>query len=329
VPHGCSRRVIELDLQAGLADTEWDNERMSTARKPPRANARVAGAARPAGPRSPDFVGIGAQKAGTTWLDVNLRGHPDIWLPPVKELHYFDEVHIPSHRKWTPQQRRRTGTRALKNHLSKRPEEEWNFRFIARTADIVDGNLSDEWYRNIFGLARLDQVCGELTPEYSILPDEGIAHVLRLAPDAKIILSCRDPIERNWSHVRMMASTRGVEDPAELERIASYHGVTDRTDYPTIIARWLRHVAPSQLLVIFMDDIIRQPAETMAKVCAHIGVKFSEAYFRKLETPVHAGEQMEMPQQLYIAMKQHLRPIYDRMAERYPDIARTWIEKHY
>lgn len=37
----------------------------------------------------PDFLGIGAQKAGTTWLYRNLRNHPEIWMPR-KELHYFD-----------------------------------------------------------------------------------------------------------------------------------------------------------------------------------------------------------------------------------------------
>lgn len=37
----------------------------------------------------PDFLGIGAQKAGTTWLYRNLISHPRIWMPR-KELHYFD-----------------------------------------------------------------------------------------------------------------------------------------------------------------------------------------------------------------------------------------------
>ena len=40
---------------------------------------------------TPDFIGIGAQKAGTTWLHRNLQAHPEIWMPTEKELHYFDE----------------------------------------------------------------------------------------------------------------------------------------------------------------------------------------------------------------------------------------------
>lgn len=38
----------------------------------------------------PDFLGIGAQKAGTSWLYENLQQHPEVYLPKPKELHYFD-----------------------------------------------------------------------------------------------------------------------------------------------------------------------------------------------------------------------------------------------
>jgi hypothetical protein len=38
----------------------------------------------------PDFLGIGAQKAGTTWLFDNLRCHPQVSFSTRKELHYFD-----------------------------------------------------------------------------------------------------------------------------------------------------------------------------------------------------------------------------------------------
>jgi hypothetical protein len=41
----------------------------------------------------PDFLGIGAPRAGTTWLDRNLRAHPDLYLPDYKELHYFDRYY--------------------------------------------------------------------------------------------------------------------------------------------------------------------------------------------------------------------------------------------
>ncbi len=38
-----------------------------------------------------DFLGIGAQKAGTTWLYEMLRLHPDISFPAGKEIHFWDQ----------------------------------------------------------------------------------------------------------------------------------------------------------------------------------------------------------------------------------------------
>ncbi len=38
----------------------------------------------------PRFLGIGAPKAGTTWLHHNMAAHPDLYLPEIKELHFFN-----------------------------------------------------------------------------------------------------------------------------------------------------------------------------------------------------------------------------------------------
>lgn len=38
----------------------------------------------------PQFLGIGAQKSGTTWLHSNLARIDSLFLPEAKELHYFD-----------------------------------------------------------------------------------------------------------------------------------------------------------------------------------------------------------------------------------------------
>ena len=40
----------------------------------------------------PDFICIGAQKAGTAWLSQCLQAHPDLWNPGIKELHFFDKA---------------------------------------------------------------------------------------------------------------------------------------------------------------------------------------------------------------------------------------------
>jgi Sulfotransferase domain. len=39
----------------------------------------------------PNFLIIGAPRAGTGWMARNLREHPDIYMPRIKEVHFFDK----------------------------------------------------------------------------------------------------------------------------------------------------------------------------------------------------------------------------------------------
>lgn len=56
----------------------------------PRRRLQLAGILRTDRLTLPHFLGIGAQKSGTTWLHENLVRHPELYLPEEKELHYFD-----------------------------------------------------------------------------------------------------------------------------------------------------------------------------------------------------------------------------------------------
>lgn len=38
----------------------------------------------------PNFIGIGAERSGTTWVYRVLREHPEIFVPYIKEVRYFD-----------------------------------------------------------------------------------------------------------------------------------------------------------------------------------------------------------------------------------------------
>src|SRR4051794_1238635 len=44
--------------------------------------------------QGPDFIGIGAEKAGSTWLSDHLRKHRQIAALPLKELNYFNAIDI-------------------------------------------------------------------------------------------------------------------------------------------------------------------------------------------------------------------------------------------
>jgi hypothetical protein len=278
--------------------------------------------------RYPDFLCIGAQKAGTTWLDRNLRRHPGLWLPPMKELQYFNHVHVPLNRNWTTRQRRERGTQLLRHYVERHSPNEWDMRRIARLADIAGGPISDDWYGRIFSLAEQEQICGEVTPDYATLPDEGIRHVLRLSPHVRVLLSLRDPIERSWSHIRMIAR-RGASDLAEMEQMAGNIDQVRRADYATMIANWHRFIPEDRLHVVFMDDIADEPLGVIEGLCRFLGVTFRRRRFEKADNAVHVGTKEEMPPSVLAILKENLRPVYDGLAGIYPAIAARWAERHY
>jgi Sulfotransferase family len=166
-------------------------------------------------PCLPDFIGIGAQKAGTTWLGHNLQLHPDVWMPRNRELHYFDDrINEPKnpisrlygkmtgkghvHRRWRRQVRGR-----LRSHSNRLPGQDllWDLRYYT-------GAPGDRWYASLFEPGR-GKMKGEITPAYSTLRLDDVAYVHDLVPEAKIIFMMRNPIERAWSQFVMRLDRSG------------------------------------------------------------------------------------------------------------------------
>lgn len=89
-----ARGAALLDAMADVAD-DYFYARPSGRRRPMRIALRDSLYQwRLRSPRSltlPDFLGIGAQKGGTSWLHANLAAHPGIFCSEPKELHYFDQ----------------------------------------------------------------------------------------------------------------------------------------------------------------------------------------------------------------------------------------------
>ena len=157
------------------ADTD-PNARWSAEREPIRSSWRW-----------PDFPGIGVAKAGTSWLYTNLFGHPAIWMPPFKEMQYFNGLHVPGHGDWIREYRLGQVVGAIIDQTRGKAADKIDFKQIQQLIEFVGDPPNDEWYGKIFGRAPADRLCGEITPEYGVLPDAGIAPLLQFNPRMKFI----------------------------------------------------------------------------------------------------------------------------------------------
>ncbi len=212
-------------------------------------------------PRGPDFLVIGAQRAGTTWLHRVLRQHPHLWLPPVKELHYFDRLET-TRTCLDAKERRRVNMKGL---LSLDP---WLFRYwFARRGD--------EWYARLFQRAQ-DQglIAGEITPAYATLDEDILRRMHQVNPKVKLIFVMRDPVERAWSAVnnavkKGVAETPSIEDTIERARNP---GSASRSAYADTIKRFENIFPGEQIYYCFFDELRDRPEALTANLLLFLGV---------------------------------------------------------
>lgn len=241
----------------------------------------------------PEFLCIGAQRAGTTWLHKNLAKHPGLWMPPIKEIHYFDEKEkynsLTRFKRlsylYRSQQKR--WYRVIKNHQRKQTFNllDINFeRFLWKTNYLL--NIRDDrWYESLFTMGTGKKI-GEVTPDYSIINEESVAHIHRLMPNAKIIFMMRNPMQRAWSHaVKKLVRDRGrkIESVAEAEFIDHFASKKSRlnSDYLRTIEIWKKYYPEEQFLTVFFDEITDKPQDLLLHIFDFLEIENSSKYTKK------------------------------------------------
>lgn len=211
-----------------------------------------------AGDVSPDFLCVGAQKAGTSWLYRQLEPHPDFWMPPVKELHYLDSLN------------------RTKRRGPPRSKDERDACFLEGINDLsMQSHIDLDNYGRLFR-HKGPLLSGDISPAYSTLTDEIIERVVNRFPNLKVVFLARDPVERAWSQLSMgvrlgMINKFDATDPDEVVCNLLNPGVLVRSHPSKIVARWRRYVRPENFGVFFFDDLKENPAELRGSMVRFLG----------------------------------------------------------
>jgi hypothetical protein len=282
----------------------------------------------------PDFVGIGAQKCGTTWLHQNLRAHPEVWLPPVKELHYFDQYakdtepyaawrrlrgKRPFDERWRRQVWRRVPRQVKRMALG---DLLWDIRYFMLTP-------GDGWYASLFR-PRKGQLAGEITPAYSLLGEDGVAHFRRLMPEAKLLFFVRNPIERAWSHAVMDLDAREgrvAEDPEAEKRILRHFNRPDsrrQASYLRVLDLWGRHYPEDSFFVGILEDVRFSPGELLPEVFRFLGVDPSVRP-REMNRTIHSRSVGKIPTRIASHLAAMYREEIRELNDRFGGYASFWL----
>lgn len=200
----------------------------------------------------PNFLVIGAAKAGTTSLYRYLKQHPQIFMSPHKEPRFF----------------------ALEGQSLdfKGPGDMTRFNFCT---DITA-------YQSLFERVTNEQAIGEVSPWYLYVP-QSVERIKHHIPNAKLIAILRDPVDRAYSNYlhALREELEPLDDfesamEAEAERIEQnwsyrWHYKQKGFYYPQI-KRYLDVFDKEQLRVYLFEDFKSDPSGVLRDIFDFLGV---------------------------------------------------------
>jgi len=197
----------------------------------------------------PDFLVLGAQKAGTTALYEYLRRHPQITGPSWKEVSFFD-------RHWAR-------------------GESWyrgNFPNFARTREKLVGEASPSYVFHQLAPQRVQEV----VPEARLIVlvrnpvDRALSQYNHEVALGREPLSFEEALDAEEERLRG-EQERMAADPRYFSREWWSHTYKARGRYAEQLERWLAVFPREQLLVLPSDDLGSDPARAHAQVLEFLG----------------------------------------------------------
>ena len=206
--------------------------------------------------QTPDFLFVGAARAGTTSLHAYLDQHPQLFLPGNKEPSFFifdgdDQAYVNG-----------------------------KFAFAVR---------SFRNYEKLFSPAKSSQKIGEMSTPYLYLYEKAIVNIKKYFPDyrkIKIVILLRNPADRAFSQylwrvrdgrepLSFEEAVNGEEERMRMNYSFDYFYV-DRGYYFKQVKAYLENF--NHVKVILFEDLKANPLQVLKELCAFLEVDDSHPF---------------------------------------------------
>lgn len=184
---------------------------------------------------------IGVQKGGTTWLSSILSNHSDVFVPKKKETHYFN-----------------------------------------KKSNFLKGN---DWYHKHFNFSK-HKIIMDCTPNYfwhtssmyQINQSKRNKNIPKLikgySPEAKLILTFRNPVERAISAYYHHIRSRRISPNQNITDVMNEYGILSMGYYYEQLNEWLKYFSLDNILIlIFEDDILKNKEKTIHRISNFLDIK--------------------------------------------------------
>jgi len=192
---------------------------------------------------APDFIIIGGQKCGTTWLRYHLRHHPEVFVP-TKEAQFFNRRH----------------------RLAR--GQSWYENFFRGGAGQVIGDKSPDYLWTTSDGAR-NHIAGSHE------------RIHTMYPDMKLIVTLRNPVNRAVSALNHfirrghISPLYGIDELlfGDKQSLIEGLGIIEKGFYYRELRPYLDRFSSEQMLLfIFEEDILQSPQQTLQRLFEFIDV---------------------------------------------------------
>lgn len=266
------------------------------------------------------ILGVGAQKAGTTWLHQYLKLSPHFNPGLMKEYHIWDALSIDSCRRYL-----------IKDNAEPRVDNVVFPLEIASREEILTlrGHIQSDSipYEQYFAQLMYGEFnsTGDITPAYAGLQAHTYAQIKNRLESAdfkvKVVFLMRDPVERCMSAIRMRIRKRQTGELADRLRVAyKSEGLSLRTNYHRTIIEVEKVFEPKDIYYGIYEEMFS--IVNIEKLSQFCGVSTNLAAGFEM---VNAGnDRVPIDFELAKEISDFYSDVYEFCGNRFPQTKSLW-----
>jgi Sulfotransferase domain len=231
----------------------------------------------------PNFFIIGAAKCGTTSFAEYLEQHPQVYMSPVKEPHYFASD---------------IESGVIREDVE--PDEYFSVRPLGKRHALCVRR--QEHYEQLFVAAADSKAIGEASPSY-LYSTHAPRRIHEEIADPRFLVFLRNPIERAYSHFQMdlifeVAESDDFLQAVEMDARAPRKGwgvshlYVELGLYSDQLKRYLEYFPADHLKVCIHDDYRQDVRATLLDILSFLGV---ERTLSSIDVDTRHGEAWRKP----------------------------------
>ncbi len=272
--------------------------------------------------------GIGAQKAGTSFLANYFLRHSEFMMSDLKELHYFDAKYLP----------RLSGNFEVKfnNYISNLVQrlslgQSINSKLLVALIKRIEASNKND-YKSYFEYYIRDNhlAFGEITPAYSMLNGGHFKKIVSMFPRHKFIFLLRNPADRYWSQINyeIQSKKNNLNPIAIINESFKRKDYKLRSDYQRTIEELSSVVDHENICIEFYENIFSKSRgkATMEKISNFVGITFNENLLNQNEKINTTNYKEVMDDELRQKIVKELSSTYKFILETYRDVPQSYIE---